>query len=133
MVEFILLAQAKGTLSSSYPHHNRHLLTRPLVIVLLTITALLTIGGLAWSAELFPYSPPSAAQQPSMAQRPGTTPELSSQERRRIEDLSVQAKKLSGAEQQQLKDGLRKNLESAAKAKNWAQVEYYSEALRQIE
>lgn len=133
MVEFILLAQAKSTLSSSYSHHNRHLLTRPLVIVLLTITALLTIGGLAWSAELFPYSPPSAAQQRSMVQRPGTTPELSALERRRIEDLSVQAKKLSGAEQQQLKAGLRKNLESAAKAKNWAQVEYYSEALRQIE
>ncbi|MBX3334506.1 MAG: hypothetical protein KF876_10290 [Nitrospira sp.] len=68
-----------------------------------------------------------------MMQRPSVTPELSSEERARIAELSAQAKKLSVAEQQQLKDVLRKSLASAGKANNWAQVQYYSEALRQLE
>lgn len=102
-------------------------------IRLLAIATLVETGSVACAAELFPYSPPSATQQRSMMQRPSGTPELSSEERARIAELSAQAKKLSVAEQQQLKDVLRKSLASAGKANNWAQVQYYSEALRQLE
>ena len=105
---------------------------RPFLLIV-TITSLSMPAVLASAAELFPYSPPSATQQRPMIQRPNTTPELSAEERARISDLAAQAKKLSSPEQQQLRELLRKNLESAAKAKNWAQVQYYSEALHQLE
>ncbi len=68
-----------------------------------------------------------------MTQRPENTPELTAEERARIEVLSAQAKKLSTTEQQQLKDLLKKNLVSAVRNKNWAQAQYFSEALRQLE
>jgi hypothetical protein len=72
-------------------------------------------------------------QQRPMAQRPENTSELTAEERARIELLSAQAKKLSATEQQQLKDLLKKNLVSAVRNKNWAQAQYFSEALRQLE
>ncbi|HMS84512.1 MAG TPA: hypothetical protein PKD12_12740 [Nitrospira sp.] len=133
MINPIFLDQRQITFPALDCRRNCPLCIRHLYMTLLTIIALLATESLASSAELFPYSPPSAPQQRSMIQRPNITPELSAEERGRIEDLSVQAKKLSGAEQQQLRDVLRKNLESAARTKNWAQVKYYSEALRQIE
>lgn len=116
-----------------YPRHSDRRFTSYLCISLITIATVIETGALVYSAELFPYTPPSATQQRSMMQRPSGTPELSSEERARIADLSAQAKKLSVAEQQELKDVLRKSLASAGKANNWAQVQYYSEALRQLE
>lgn len=68
-----------------------------------------------------------------MVQRSESTPELTAEERARIQELSAGAKKLSATEQQQLKDLLKKNLVSAARNKNWAQVQYFTEALRQLE
>lgn len=133
MIDIALLELRTIASPGLYSCNRNHLLARHLLISLLAISTFVGIGSLACAAELFPYSPPSATQQRSMMQRPSVTPELSSEERVRIAELSAQAKKLSVAEQQQLKEVLRKNLASAGKANNWAQVQYYSEALRQLE
>lgn len=113
-----------------------HTLGRQLYLKALACCTVLLFAGtatLSFGAELFPYSPPSMTQQRPMVQRPESTPELTAEERARIEELSTQAKKLSTTEQQQVKDLLKKNLVSAARNKNWAQAQYFSEALRQLE
>ncbi|HBH81305.1 MAG TPA: hypothetical protein DDY39_15895 [Nitrospira sp.] len=133
MIDTRLLEQGKVAPHASYSRTGAHLSAKRLFISLLTIGALLGTGSLACSAELFPYTPPSTTQQRPMVQRPSLAPSLSAEERERLADLSAQAKKLSVPEQQQLKEVLRKSLASAGKAKNLAQVQYYSEALRQLE
>lgn len=133
MIGTRLLGQDRVASHASYFRNGAQLSAKRLFISLLTIGALLGTGSLACSAELFPYTPPSTTQQRPMMQRPGQAPSLSAEERERLADLSAQAKKLSVSEQHQLKEVLRKSLESAGKAKNLAQVQYYSEALRQLE
>jgi len=133
MIDTTLLEQGKVASHASYSRDDTQLSAKRLFISLLTISTFLGTGSLACSAELFPYTPPSMTQQRPMMQRPSLAPSLSAEERERLADLSAQAKKLSVPEQQQLREVLRKSLESAGKAKNLAQVQYYSEALRQLE
>lgn len=133
MIDARLLEQGKVVSPASYSRNRTHLPTKWLFISPFILMTWLGTGSLACSAELFPYTPPSTTQQRPMMQRPSVAPTLSAEERGRLADLSAQAKKLSVPEQQQLKEVLRKSLESAGKAKNLAQVQYYSEALRQLE
>jgi len=100
--------------------------------VLIALSPLLSPPSLSIGAELLPYTPPSAQQRPTVRphdKQPALTPE----QQKSIRDLSKKAKTLSKQDKKRLMDIIRSNLDSARKGKNWAQVEYYSEALDQLD
>ena len=94
---------------------------------------LLSVPSPSFPAELLPYSPPSDTQQRPAVKPHGSTSALTQEQLAHIKKLSAQAKDLSEQERKRLKDLLKTNLESAAKAKKWSQVEYFGEALHQLE
>jgi hypothetical protein len=89
--------------------------------------------SLLFAAELFPYAPPSSSQQRSVEQYPAPTPQLSSEDEKRISRIAAQAKQLSPTDRTQFKSSSQKSFEEAFAKGNLNQAKYFSELLRQIE
>ncbi|WP_455388080.1 hypothetical protein, partial [Petrachloros mirabilis] len=73
------------------------------------------------AAELFPFEPPSATQQRTVEKQSSTA--LSVEDRDRISKLANQAKQLSPSDQKQLKQSLRRSLDSAIQKGDLNQVQ----------
>lgn len=102
-------------------------------ITILAVGSALSANSLLFAAELFPYAPPSSSQQRSGEQQSIPTPQLSSEDEKRISRITTQAKQLSPTDRNQLKNSIQKSLNEAAVKGNPNQVQYFGELLRQIE
>lgn len=118
------------------PHPARSLTTTFRTFLQFTIVAV----GCSWpatallfAAELFPYAPPSSSQQRSVEQYPAPTPQLSSEDEKRISKIAAQAKQLSPTDRNQLKSSIQNSLDEAFAKGNLNQAKYFSELLRQID
>lgn len=118
------------------PHPTRSVITTLRTILRVSILAVgysLPASSVLLAAELFPYAPPSSSQQRSVEQQPAPTPQLSSEDEKRISRIAAQAKQLSPTDRTQLKNSIQKSLDEAFAKGNLNQAKYFSELLRQIE
>jgi hypothetical protein len=121
---------------NTLPHPTRSSITTLRIILLvsiLTIGYTLSANSLLFTAELFPYAPPSSSQQRSFEQYPAPAPQLSSEDEKRISRIAAQAKQLSSTDRTQLKNSIQKNFDEAFAKGSLIQAKYFSELLRQIE
>ncbi len=117
------------------PHPTRSSITTFgsfLRVTILAVGCSWLATALLFAAELFPYAPPSS-QQRSFEQQPAPTPQLSSEDEKRISRIAAQAKQLSPTDRNHLKNSIQKSLNEAAVKGNPNQVQYFGELLRQIE
>jgi hypothetical protein len=100
-------------------------------IAIFTGSCILPIPSFVFSAELFPFSPPTS-QQRSVDQTPQVRPQLSKEDLNRISRLADQAKKLTPDEQRQLRESIQRKQKEAVRQANLNQAQYYTELLTQI-
>ena len=118
---------------SSSPRRSITTFLTILRITVLSTSCSLSTISFSFAAELFPFAPPSTSQQRPIEQHSTPRSQLPSEEIDKISKLAAQAKQLSPLDQKQLKENLRRSLDSAIARGNLNQVQYYNEVLRQIE
>jgi hypothetical protein len=89
--------------------------------------------SLVYAAELFPFPLPSSPQSRSIERQPTATPQLSTEDEKRISRIVTQTKQLSPSDRNQLKSSIQDSLNEAVANGKLNQAQYFRKLHRQID
>lgn len=119
---------AHAGLTTVHSRSNLHLKNQ---IAILLLIAFSEAAPLLHAGELFPLAP-SASSQQRIIEQP-VRGRLTTEDREKIANLAVQAKKLTPEDQKKLKTTVQKSISDAAAQGNLNQVKFLSELLQQMD